>query len=310
MLSWVIEMPYHIIKKIKMLHKGTSTYYPTFGIDLDDDKTWNYFKLFRKPEPDIRGKVVRLLNLDGTTRDPVNRNFNFPTQTQCYYTDGTNTQETRILYMPTALVQSYGIDQNMAIELILNEVVYNPNTDEERIQPIYDGKRADGPKDLVPTSSDGQNTSELVEDNISNTNSARLFEQIVTHPKIKEVSTVHFKNGNYRSAVLDAAIRLEEMVKQKANYPKDNKGRELSGVNLMHRVFDSTNPIISWCKNETQIGKDELNGYKLIFAGTVLGIRDTKAHAIFEISPMRALKLLTLITLLAKLVDDSQIIQE
>ena len=76
----------------------------------------------------------------------------------------------------------------------------------------------------------------------------------------------------------------------------------------MHRVFDSTNPIISWCKNETQIGKDELEGYKFIFAGTILGIRDTKAHAIFEISPMRALKLLTLITLLAELVDASKII--
>jgi uncharacterized protein (TIGR02391 family) len=302
-------MPYHIIKKIQMLREGTSTYFPSFGTDLEDDKTWSYFKLFREPAPDIRGKVVKLLNLDGTTRDLVNKNSTFATETHCYYTDGTNTRETRILHMPTEIVQSYGIDQNMAIELILNEVVYNPHTNEERTQPIYDGKTVDGPKDLVPTSSEEQNTSKLVRDDVSNTNSASLFEQIITHPKIKEVSSVHFKNGNYRSAVLDAAIRLEEMVKQKSNYPKDNKGGELSGVKLMHKVFDSTNPIISWCKNETQIGKDELEGYKLIFAGTVLGIRDTKAHAIFEISPMRALKLLTLITLLAELVDASKIVQ-
>jgi uncharacterized protein (TIGR02391 family) len=136
-----------------------------------------------------------------------------------------------------------------------------------------------------------------------------MFEQIITHPQIKEVSNFLFKTGNYRNAVLDAAIRLEVMIKEKTDYPKDNKGKELSGVSLMHKVFDSTNPILSWRKNETQIEKDELEGYKFIFAGTVLGIRDPKAHAIFEISPMRALKLLTLITLLAELVDASKIMK-
>ncbi|MCW4030442.1 MAG: TIGR02391 family protein [Candidatus Bathyarchaeota archaeon] len=135
-----------------------------------------------------------------------------------------------------------------------------------------------------------------------------LFEQIITHPEIKTVSAGLFNGRNYRNAVLDAAIRLEEMIKKKANYPKDNKGRELSGVSLMHRVFDSQNPILSWTKNSTQIDKDELDGYKLIFAGTVQGIRDTKAHAIFNISPMRALKLLTLIVVLAELVDSASII--
>ncbi|MGD0645542.1 MAG: TIGR02391 family protein [Candidatus Bathyarchaeia archaeon] len=133
-----------------------------------------------------------------------------------------------------------------------------------------------------------------------------LFDEIITHPKINEVSSVHFKNGNYRSAVLDAAIKLEVMVKEKAKYPQDNRGRELSGVALMHTVFDVNKPILSWCKNEMQIEKDELEGYKFIFAGTVQGIRDPKAYAIFEISPMRALKLLTLITLLAELVDASE----
>jgi uncharacterized protein (TIGR02391 family) len=137
-----------------------------------------------------------------------------------------------------------------------------------------------------------------------------LFDAIITHPKINEVSSVHFKNGNYRSAVLDAAIKLEVMVKEKANYPKNNTGTELSGARLMHFVFDSNNPILSWCKDTRQVDKDELEGYKLIFAGTVLGIRDPKAHAIFEIKPMRALKLLTLITLLAELVDASNYVKQ
>lgn len=95
-------------------------------------------------------------------------------------------------------------------------------------------------------------------------------------------------------------------MKEKARYPKDNSGKELSGTRLMHFVFDANKPVLSWCKNERQTEKDELEGYKLIFAGTMQGIRDPKAHAVFQIDPMRALKLLTLVSLLAELVDASE----
>jgi uncharacterized protein (TIGR02391 family) len=122
------------------------------------------------------------------------------------------------------------------------------------------------------------------------------------------VSTKHFKNRQFRNAVLDAAIKLEEMVKLKARYPKDNDGKELSGTRLMHVVFDANKPVLSWCKNERQTEKDELEGYKLIFAGTMQGIRDPKAHSLFEIDPQRALKLFSLLTLLAELVDASEYI--
>jgi uncharacterized protein (TIGR02391 family) len=138
----------------------------------------------------------------------------------------------------------------------------------------------------------------------------RLFDDLITHPKIKQASQNQFKNEQYRPAVLDAMISLEVLIKEKAKYPTDNKGKELSGVPLMHKVFDSDNPILSWCKPTRQIDKDELEGYKHIFAGAMQGIRDPKAHAIFQISPMRALKLLTLATLLAELVDASEYIEQ
>jgi uncharacterized protein (TIGR02391 family) len=138
----------------------------------------------------------------------------------------------------------------------------------------------------------------------------RLFDKLIDHPKIRKASQNHFKNEEYRPAVLDAMISLEVMVKEKAKFPKDNKGKELSGVPLMHKVFDPDNPILSWCKDTRQIDRDELEGYKHIFAGAMQGIRDPKAHAIFQISPMRALKLLTLATLLAELVDASEYLKE
>lgn len=138
----------------------------------------------------------------------------------------------------------------------------------------------------------------------------RLFANLITHPKIKQASQNQFKNEEYRPAVLDAMISLEVMIKEKAKYPADNKGKELSGVSLMHKVFDSDNPILSWCKDTRQIDRDELEGYKHIFAGAMQGIRDPKAHAIFQISPMRALKLLTLATLLAELIDASEYVEQ
>ena len=137
-----------------------------------------------------------------------------------------------------------------------------------------------------------------------------LFDDLITHPLIKKASQSHFKNENYRPAVLDAMIRLEVMVKEKANFPKDNKGKELSGHSLMHKVFDPEKPILSWCEGSSQTEKDELAGYKLIFAGVMLGIRNPKAHALVEISPPRALKLLTLATLLAELVDVSKYVKQ
>lgn len=138
----------------------------------------------------------------------------------------------------------------------------------------------------------------------------KLYDQIITHPLIRKVSESHYKNKKYRSAVFDAMVQLEHMIKTKAKFPKNNRGSELSGSKLMHRVFDSNDPILNWCKNDTQSGKDELEGYKHIMAGAMQGIRNPKAHAIFTINPIRALQLLTLANLLAELVDASEYVKE
>jgi uncharacterized protein (TIGR02391 family) len=137
-----------------------------------------------------------------------------------------------------------------------------------------------------------------------------MFGEIITHPSIKEVSKNHFKNGEYRSAVLDAMIQLEEMIKTKAKLPKDNHGKELFGCSLMYAVFNPNKPILRWSKLERQSEKDELDGYSHIFAGAILGIRDPKAHMIFEQRPLRALQLLTLATLLADLVEVSEYVEQ
>jgi uncharacterized protein (TIGR02391 family) len=130
-----------------------------------------------------------------------------------------------------------------------------------------------------------------------------LYDYLIDHPRIRRVSRPHWNNKQYRSAVLDAQIELENMVKERANYPKDNRGKELSGTSLMHKVFDVKNPILKWSDLKTRVLQDELDGYKLIFAGSVLGIRNPNAHLVFKQTAWRALQILVFTCLLAELVD-------
>ena len=130
-----------------------------------------------------------------------------------------------------------------------------------------------------------------------------LYDHLIDHHRIRRVSRPHWNSKQYRSAVLDAQIELENMVKEKGNYPKDNRGNELSGTSLMHKVFDVKKPILKWSDLNTRVLKDELDGYKLIFAGSVLGIRNPKAHLVSKQTPWRALQILVFTCLLAELVD-------
>jgi len=133
-----------------------------------------------------------------------------------------------------------------------------------------------------------------------------LFDKIITHPQIREASRELFLSEKHRNAVLDAMIKIEEMVKEKAKQPKDNSGKELSGRALMFKVFNPDDPLLKWSKLRNQPEKDELAGYCQIFAGAMLGIRNPKAHAIFKSRPMRALQLLHFATLLAEIIDASE----
>lgn len=133
-----------------------------------------------------------------------------------------------------------------------------------------------------------------------------LFEQLIDHPRIRKVSRSHWRNKQYRSAILDAQIELESMVKEKANYPKDNQGKELSGTKLMHKVFDVKKPTLKWSDLKTRVLQDELEGYKLIFAGSVLGIRNPNAHLVSEQAPWRSLQILVFTCHLAEIVDKSE----
>jgi uncharacterized protein (TIGR02391 family) len=75
-------------------------------------------------------------------------------------------------------------------------------------------------------------------------------------------------------------------------------GSELDGHDLMERAFLPKNPIIILDDLTTTSGRDIQKGYLEIFAGTMTGIRNPKAHENVRIDAERAMHLLFLASLL------------
>ena len=136
-----------------------------------------------------------------------------------------------------------------------------------------------------------------------------LYNKTILHPKIRKVSENHYTSKQYRSAILDAFIELETMVKDKVNYLEDERVKGLIGTKLFRKVFNSNAPILVWNSLETIEEIDEYEGYSHIFAGAMQGIRNPKAHKIFPQEPMRAIRLLSLANLLAEIVDLSEYVE-
>jgi len=86
---------------------------------------------------------------------------------------------------------------------------------------------------------------------------------------------------------------------------KDKTGQELDGSALMQRAFSLENPIILLEDLTTETGKNIQKGYLQIFAGTMTGIRNPKAHENIVIEQERAVHFLFLANLLMQILDES-----
>jgi uncharacterized protein (TIGR02391 family) len=125
-----------------------------------------------------------------------------------------------------------------------------------------------------------------------------LFDGLKIHPKVKKVSESLFKGGHYSQAIFEAFKLINLEVKRKSKITNKD------GTNLMYRVFDENNPILKLNPLKSLSDKDEQYGFKFIFAGSMLGIRNPKAHEIVKLKdPYKALEYLSLASLLLKIID-------
>lgn len=121
------------------------------------------------------------------------------------------------------------------------------------------------------------------------------------HPRIRKECSDRFDAGLYADAILAAYKVVIDMVKKKT-------GSILDGKNLMEQTFTVNDPVIRLNSLKTVSDKNEQEGFKDIYMGAVVGIRNPKAHDIIhQLDRIRTLEYLALASLLARRVDEGTV---
>jgi uncharacterized protein (TIGR02391 family) len=99
------------------------------------------------------------------------------------------------------------------------------------------------------------------------------FDQRNIHPRVQHISKKLFDNGHYAQATFEVYKFLDKEVQKLA------KSSE-SGKTLMMKAFSEISPLIKLTALSTVTEKDEQEGYKFIFAGSILAIRNPRGHEV------------------------------
>lgn len=121
------------------------------------------------------------------------------------------------------------------------------------------------------------------------------------HSDIVHHSKSRFEASQFADSV-EAAFKhvnakVKELVLRKT-------GKELDGASLMRTAFSPNGPVISLDDLSTESGRNIQQGYMDIFAGSMTGIRNPKAHANVQIDSKRAMHMLFLASLLLQIFDE------
>ncbi len=120
------------------------------------------------------------------------------------------------------------------------------------------------------------------------------FDERNIHPKIEKVSKKLFDDGHYAQATFETYKLLDKEV-------QNLTGSTDSGKSLMMKTFSEVSPLIKLTKLSNVSEKDEQEGYKFIFAGSVMAIRNPRGHEVgLADSPALCLDHLSLASLLLR----------
>ena len=115
------------------------------------------------------------------------------------------------------------------------------------------------------------------------------FDESITLPTLRSASRELFKDGHYARAVEEAFKCLDNLVKEKSELP------DAYGADLMRTAFSPKKPLLRLNDLLSKSQQDEQQGYMDIFAGSMTGIRNPRAHEHELVDePEVALELLTL----------------
>ncbi len=97
------------------------------------------------------------------------------------------------------------------------------------------------------------------------------FEERNVHPEIDDITRKLFDDGHYSQATFEAFKFLDKEVQ------KISKVNE-SGYKLMMKAFNQESPKIKLTDLSNTSERDEQEGYKFLFSGVVLAIRNPRGH--------------------------------
>lgn len=130
-----------------------------------------------------------------------------------------------------------------------------------------------------------------------------LFDRMQFHPRVIRVSESLFKTGNYAQAIFEAFKAVDNFVKEKT-------ALTLDGQALMSKVFDENEPIIKLNDLLTRSDRDEQEGFKFMFKGATIGIRNPKAHGnVIQTDPYRTLEYLSFASLLMRRIEEGKVVR-
>lgn len=129
---------------------------------------------------------------------------------------------------------------------------------------------------------------------------SRFPKELKLHPKIVTASEKLFRDRHYSQAIFEAVKVLEKEIKTKSRI------RDKIGVDLVNHVFNKDHPIIKIVEGNEQEHIDEREGFRFLYMGAFLGIKDPKSHSIQNLdNSAKALEYISFLSLLMKRLDES-----
>jgi len=183
----------------------------------------------------------------------------------------------------------------LAAEVGIPVYKFLTEAERERVRALKE-TRTTSPK--IPRSRQSKKQNEKVAEKQVTITPNKVYDFLNFHPRIVKASRSLFRTKHYPEAILNAFKCIEILTKKKS-------GVQGIGADLMHRVFNEKNPVIKINQMQQDFEIDEQMGFRFIYAGSMTGIRNPKAHAeVPQKDPYRTLEYLSLASLLAKRLDE------
>lgn len=123
---------------------------------------------------------------------------------------------------------------------------------------------------------------------------AHPFDERNIHASLHVISKKLFDDGHYALATFEAYKFIDKQVSALAKVSE-------SGVKLMMKAFNEQSPLIKLTALTTTSERDEQEGYKFIFSGSVMAIRNPRGHEYgLRDSPTECLDHLSLASMLLR----------